>query len=129
LAQRKLDAVGFIHAHCCYANNKTRIRRFKAAAQLTASLAEITRFTQEEASHKKAAKANKFKEIAPAALQKYRAKGLLFVKLTIAEIRAMAYEYFNQVIPSSAMLKAQVVEVLQRLYIANPGRIDNAVII
>jgi hypothetical protein len=53
---------------------------------------------------------------------------MLFEKLTIVELRAIAYEYFNQCIPTTVVLKAQVVEAIQRFYKENPGRIDNAVI-
>jgi hypothetical protein len=127
LAKRKLDAVGYVNAHSCYANSDARLKRFRAAAQLAASLAEISRTQQADSAAKKAGESDKLKTVAPAALKKLRSKQMLFEKLTINELRSLAYEYYNQTIVVS--VKVQVVEAVRKLYKDNPNRLENVVIV
>ena len=50
-------------------------------------------FHQLETANKKTEEADKFKCVAPLALQKLRGKNMDFTRLTIVELRAVAYEY------------------------------------
>ena len=52
---------------------------------------------------------------------------MLFEKLTINELRSLAYEYYNQTIVVS--VKVQVVEAVRKLYKDNPNRLENVVIV
>ena len=59
--------------------------------------------------------------------KKLRSKQMLFEKLTINELRSLAYEYYNQTIVVS--VKVQVVEAVRKLYKDNPNRLENVVIV
>ena len=50
-------------------------------------------FHQLETADKKTEEADKFKCVAPLALQKLRGKNMDFTRLTIVELREVAYEY------------------------------------
>jgi hypothetical protein len=45
-AKRKLDALGDIKAHCCFANGPERFAKLKRAAELAVSLSAINRAEQ-----------------------------------------------------------------------------------
>jgi len=51
----------------------------------------------------------------------------VFDKLTVSELRALAYEYYNHIIPQSGLLKPQVVELVVKLYSDKPLRLDQVV--
>ena len=53
LAKRKMDAAGFVNAHCCEVTGEKRQRELNSALELAASLAEIHRAEHEEATSKK----------------------------------------------------------------------------
>jgi hypothetical protein len=130
LAKRKLDSVGFVNAYSCHANSETRLKRFRQAAQLSDSLAEISQFAQAESAAKKADEADKFKCAAPAALKVLRGRHNNEIgKLKVSELRAIAYEYYNHTIPSSGLLKPAVVEIVTKLYLEKPYRLDQVVLI
>ena len=126
LAQRKLDSVCFVNAYCCYANSEERIKLFKQAAQLAASLGDISKLSQEADATKKKAEADSFKDLAPGALAKVRLKNMDFNKLTIKEMQALAYEYYhvtNVTIPSTGLKKLKV-DKLEEIYKENQDRLD-----
>jgi len=124
LAQRKLDSVCFVNAYCCYANSEVRVQRFKQAAQLAASLGEISKLSQEADASKKQSEADMFKDIAPGALTKVRLKNMDFNNLTVKELSAMAYEYYHVTIPTSGLKKIKVVDKLEEPYKGNKNRLD-----
>jgi hypothetical protein len=123
MAQRKLDSVAFVNAFSCYANSELRIQRFKQAARLTSSLAEITRLTHEADLAKKDLESDLMKDIAPNALRKLRSKNMDFNAITVKELQALAYEYYNEEVPASGNKKVKV-DKLTELYTKNQGRLD-----
>jgi hypothetical protein len=127
MAQRKLDSAAFVNAYCCHANSDLRIQRFKQAARLAASLAEITRLTQEADAAKKELEADLLKDTAVPALRKLRSKNMDFNGVTVKELQALAYEYYNEEIPSSGGKKLKVNKLIE-LYNKNKARLDSVVL-
>ena len=93
MAQRKLDSVAFVNAYCCYANSEVRIKRFKQAARLAASIAEIQRLTIGAEEEKKQLEADLMADTAPGALKKLRSKSMDFASITVKELTTIAYVY------------------------------------
>jgi hypothetical protein len=103
-------------------NNPVRLKRFKEALQLAASLAEISESTQEEEVEKRAQEFAVFREAAPKALEKWRLKNKDFEKVTVLEIQALSKIYYNTTVAKSK--KAEVVSVISKLYEKNPKPLD-----
>ena len=103
LARRKLDSAGFVNAFCNHANSAKRIARLKSALQLAESMSEVSRAQQEEALAKKRLEdPDAFIKAAPDALIKLRkhecdelGPNAWFAKLTVDQLRAIAYEYYK----------------------------------
>ena len=94
MAQRKLDSVSFVNAYCCYANSELRIKRFKQAARLAASLAQIEKLTAEAEQKKKKLEANLMAGAAPDALRKQRSNGMNFDAIIVKELVSIAYCFY-----------------------------------
>jgi hypothetical protein len=127
MAQRKLDSVAFVNAFSCYANSELRIKRFKQAARLTASLAEISKLTQEADLAKKGLESDLMKDIAPGALRKLRSKNMDFNSITVKELHALAYEYYNEDLPAAGNKKVKADKITE-LYLKNQARLDQVIL-
>ena len=123
LAKRKMDAAGFVNAHCCEVTGEKRQRELNSALELAASLAEIHRAEHEEATSKKQIAEAGFQETAPLAIQKLRCKGGDLEKLTIGELQAIAAVHFMN--PIEKGKKAQVLSQFEALKGKYPSVLPN----
>ena len=53
---------------------------------------------------------------------------MIFEKLTVNELHALAYEYYNETITQPGMKKVAVVEAVKKLYNSKPHRLDQVVL-
>ena len=127
MAQRKLDSVAFVNAYCCYANSELRVQRFKQAARLAASIAEIEKLTVEADQKKKQLECDLMADTAPGALQKLRSKGMDFDAITVKELLSIAFVYYPhqcKEMPTSGNKKLKV-DKLSAFYKANQSNLDS----
>ena len=118
MAQRKLDSISFVNAYCCYANSELRIKRFKQAARLAASLAQIEKLTAEAEQRKKKLEADLMADVAPDALKKLRSNGMNFDAIIVKELLSIAFIYYPHQyaeIPTTGLKKLKV-DKLAALY-------------
>ena len=76
---------------------------------------------------KQALENDELKSAAPGAFLKLREKNMQFDKITIMNLRVVAYEYYNEVIPIG--LKPPIVKQLEQLYASKPERLDNVTLV
>lgn len=125
LAKRKLDMCTYVNAFCCYANSPERIKRMREAVRVAASLAEIAAADITEQSMKKQEELRALTDLASEALEKWKSKANDFSKLTIKELRALRFRYYN-VIEKKVGNKQQEIDKLAKLYESNPNILHNS---
>ena len=74
LAQRKLDSTSFVNACCCEETNPKRLARLKAALEITASMAEVSKPQQEDKEKKNEEELTGLTPIATTSLLKLKSK-------------------------------------------------------
>ena len=95
MAKRKLDNLGYIRGDCGLANNPERVVRLKNQLCLTESLAAIAKEKDETKAANASLETAKLIELAPEAVKKLGEKGADLNKITMQEMCAIAFKYFN----------------------------------
>lgn len=124
-AQRRLDSWGCVQAHSQFANDPSRLAKMKRQLQMAASLAEITRITQNEKAAAATSKEQQLLHAAPGAAQKLKSLNASDLgRLTKLEICAVARVHYGAQLCSSAP-KGGLVRQLADLISAKPHALDN----
>jgi hypothetical protein len=97
LAQRKLNNAGAITNHCGLQNHPGRVKKLLAAAQLAASLAEISALTKATKEQGKCKADTELMDLAPASLVKLNSEKVNgdLTELSKKEIRAISFHFFG----------------------------------
>ena len=95
MAKRKLDNLGYIRGDCGLANNPERVARLKNQLHLTESLAAIAKEKDETKAANASLETAKLIELAPEAVKKLEEKGADLNKITMVDMCAIAFKYFN----------------------------------
>jgi hypothetical protein len=119
LAKRKLDCLGNLRGSSGLANDEERQRRLKNQLQLSSSLAAISSETQSENATKHSQVTSALVDLAPTALGKLTLKGGDASKLTMPELKALAFVKFDGTILKGD--KAQHVREFDKLVAEQPG--------
>ena len=121
VARRKLDSLGGIKSWSGLANTEERIRRLKGRLELADALSEISRINQLTKNAKKRKLMAEMMVQGPAALKKLREKNMQVEKLTVKDLRAIAFWYFHENVSGK---KARIVKKLEHLMDKNPEAFD-----
>ena len=119
MARRKLDNIGYLRGESGLANDPDRIQRIQNQLALTESMAAIAKENADAKAAETSLETVKLIESAPAALAKLKEKGNDLNKITMPEMKAIAFKNFKGAVLKGD--KAAHIKALAALISAQPG--------